>query len=296
MLDLSSLDRLQVSALIEPSAGSEASGLAQIPLAAIDFDETQPRKHFDPEALAELAETIRQFGVVQPISVHPHPVVAGRYVVNVGERRVRASRLAGLTTIPAMVQARVDPYVRVIENLAREALTPFELAGFIQERIEAGETRQSIAARLGKAGSFVSEILELADARPAVRALFERAICRDVRSLYLLSKASRVNEPAVDAFVSSGTPLNRAAVETFVRQLGHAPATPTAGDSDDLPTSRSPRPRRANAFLVDVGGRAAWLPLSTPPSMSAALVVFDDGSREQVDLNKIRLIQWTRLE
>lgn len=298
MLDLSGLDALRVSALIEPQdvGGAPSSRLAQIPLEDIDFDDCQPRKHFDPDALEELAATIRQFGVVQPVSVHPHPEVAGRFIVNVGERRVRASRLAGLATIPAIVQPRVDPYVRVVENLAREALSPFELAGFIRERVQAGETRQAIAGRLGKAGSFVSEILELGDATLTVRALFERAICRDVRSLYLLSRASRVNEPAVDAFVESGVPVTRAAVEAFVKRLGSDHAAGTKGDPDELPTSRSPRPRRANAFLVDVGGRAAFLPLSTPPTMSAAQVVYADGSREQVDLNRIRLIQWTRLE
>ena len=99
-LDLSGLEAFKASDLLEDATGKPL----ELPLDAIDFDPKQPRRHVLAETVAELAETIKADGVLQPIRVWPHPADKRRYVINHGEQRVRAARLAGLTTVPGFVR------------------------------------------------------------------------------------------------------------------------------------------------------------------------------------------------
>ena len=108
-----------------------------LPIDAIDEDPDQPRQDFDPDSLAELAETIRERGVRQPISVRRHPQQPDRWMLNFGARRLRASKLAGKEEIPAFVDDTADSYDQVIENEQRAGLTPLELALFVQRRLAA---------------------------------------------------------------------------------------------------------------------------------------------------------------
>ena len=117
-LDLSGLETFKASALLEDATGKPLELL----LDAIDFDPKQPRRHVLAETLTELAETIKTDGVLQPICVRPHPDQKGRYLINHGERRVRAARLAGLTAIPGYIREDVDPYAQAIENVQRDDL------------------------------------------------------------------------------------------------------------------------------------------------------------------------------
>ncbi len=285
MHELQSLERLLPSALLNDSATGRP---LEVALDVIDFDAAQPRKHVDADRLEELARTIEHCGVIQPISVHPRPGAPGRYVVNVGERRVRAARLAGCVTIPAFIEGPMSAYARVIENLAREDLSPFDLATFIAEREAAGETRKAIAAGLGKAASFVTELAELVNAPESVRRLHVAGRCSDVRVLYRLSKIASVNPEAISALSEDLQPLTRERVDAIAKGLLEITSPPR----ETLP----PKPGRrskANAFLVEIEGRMAFLPLKPPSSMGSAQVVFEDGSREQVALGRLRLIQWT---
>jgi ParB family chromosome partitioning protein len=285
VLDLPSLERFRPSELLDnPVAGRPL----EVALDAIDFDPAQPRKHVDAERLEELARTIERCGVIQPVSVHPRPGLPGRYVVNVGERRVRAARLAGLVTIPAFIEGPMNAYARVIENLAREDLSPFDLATFIAERESAGETRRAIAAGLGKAPSFVTELAELANAPESVRRLHVVGRCNDVRVLYRLCKIASVNPAAIDALSEDALPLTRERVDAIAQGAVVSAPAPRSTSSP-----QSARRSKANAFLVEVEGRMAFLPLKPPTSMGSAQVVFEDGSREQVALGRMRLIQWT---
>jgi ParB family chromosome partitioning protein len=287
MLDLTALDRLRVSSLLDEPQGRPLD----LSLDAIDFDPSQPRRHLDDSSLAELAQTIRQCGVIQPISVHPKAGVPGRYVVNVGERRVRASRLAGLQTVPAFVEAPMNAYARVIENLAREDLSPFDLATFIVEREQAGDSRKSIAASLGKPPSFVTELAALAGAPEAVRRIHASGRCSDVRVLYRLSRLDQVNPGALGALSEDSLPVTRERLDMLER--GGASSEPSTPHDESAPTRV--RRKRVNALLVEVAGRMAFLPLKIPDSMGIAQVVYEDGSREQVELGRLRLIQWTSL-
>ncbi|MBC7338880.1 MAG: ParB/RepB/Spo0J family partition protein [Firmicutes bacterium] len=122
----------------------------------------QPRQRVDEEGLAELAQSVRAHGVLQPVLVRP---VAGGYELVAGERRWRAAQLAGLKTIPAVVK-EVDEAERLelalVENLQREDLNPMEeAAGFRQLLEKFGYTQEQLAARVGKSRSYVANTLRL---------------------------------------------------------------------------------------------------------------------------------------
>ena len=135
-----------------------------LPVTDIDEDPEQPRHEFDANGLQELAETIRERGVRQPISVRPNLQQAGRWTLNFGARRLRASKLAGLESIPAFVDTTADRYDQVIENEQREGLKPLELALFVQKRLALGDKQAAIARHLGKSRQWVTLATALIEA------------------------------------------------------------------------------------------------------------------------------------
>ncbi len=144
----------------------------EIPIDEIDPDLSQPRKRFAQEPLEQLAASIRSVGVLQPILVYAKE---GRYTIIAGERRWRSSRLAGMSTIPAIVRdidhvRRME--IALIENLQREDLNPLEEAAGIHRLMEdCGLTQQAVADRLGKSRSAVANTLRLLDMPPVIQEL-----------------------------------------------------------------------------------------------------------------------------
>ena len=122
----------------------------------------QPRKKFDGEKLHELAQSIKENGVIQPIIVRQSPVIG--YEILAGERRYRASLLAGLTSIPAVVKQLSDQEMMVqsiIENLQRENLNPIEEARAYESLVEKGFTHAEIADKMGKSRPYISNSIRL---------------------------------------------------------------------------------------------------------------------------------------
>jgi ParB family chromosome partitioning protein len=141
--------------------------LVQLPIEAIEPNPRQPRKNFEPEHLRELAASIRAQGLLQPIIVTPlgSPESATRFQLVIGERRLRAARLAGLTTVPALVQQTpkaLSLELALIENLQREDLNPIEAAtAFAQLAEEFDLTHEEIAQRTGKDRATITNFLRL---------------------------------------------------------------------------------------------------------------------------------------
>ncbi len=133
----------------------------------------QPRTYMDQEALKELAESIKTQGVIQPILVRP--VADGQYEIIAGERRWRASRIAGLQTVPVVIRDIPDTQalaVALIENIQREDLNPLEQAAGIQRLInEFGMTHQVAADALGRSRTAITNLLRLLELAPPVRVL-----------------------------------------------------------------------------------------------------------------------------
>ena len=141
----------------------EENGLKKLPLHKIEPNPDQPRRDFDPEELEELAESIRTHGIIQPLTVREMP--NGYYQIIAGERRWRASRLAGLEEIPAVIIEADDKKameLALIENLQRSDLNPVEEANGYDSLIrEYGLTQEEAAARVGKSRPAVANALRL---------------------------------------------------------------------------------------------------------------------------------------
>ena len=153
-----------------PAAASDES-LRNLAIESLEPGKYQPRSHMDQAALAELAESIKSQGVMQPILARPLP--GGRYEIIAGERRWRAARLAGLTTVPALVKDIPDEQAlaaSLIENIQREDLNPLEeAAGIHRLAQEFGLTHQAIAESIGRSRAAVTNLLRLLDLAPPVR-------------------------------------------------------------------------------------------------------------------------------
>lgn len=159
-----------------PNGGSEATndGLVAVPgarLASIALDDIvpnpqQPRKEFVPEALDELVVSIRENGVLQPIVVRPAPPgSSGKYELVMGERRLRASKRAGMSTIPAVIKETADDAMlqdALLENLHRSQLNPLEEASAYQQLLsDFGITHEQLATRIGRSRPQISNTIRL---------------------------------------------------------------------------------------------------------------------------------------
>ena len=158
-------------AVVEQAASTE--GLVNVPgahLARLDpYDilpnAHQPRSVFDPDDLAELVHSVREFGVLQPIVVRRHPELAGKYELVMGERRLRATKAAGLDSIPAVVKDTANEDMlrdALLENLHRSQLNPLEEASAYQQLLaDFGITQEQLATRIGRSRPQISNTLRL---------------------------------------------------------------------------------------------------------------------------------------
>lgn len=154
-----------LESLFEDAAPSFESGakVETLHLSEIEPDANQPRKSFDEETLAELAASIAEHGLLQPIAVRPR--AAGGYVIVAGERRWRAARIAGLTDVPVVIKDVTDEQameLALVENLQREDLDPLEEAAGIRELMDrCSLTQEQAAQKLGKSRSALANSLRL---------------------------------------------------------------------------------------------------------------------------------------
>ena len=154
-----------LESLFEDAAPSFESDtrIETLPLREVEPDPGQPRKTFDDETLAELSASIAEHGLLQPIAVRPKP--SGGYLIVAGERRWRASRMAGLTEVPVIIKDVTDEQameLALVENLQREDLDPVEEAAGIRElMIRCDLTQEQAARKLGKSRSALANSLRL---------------------------------------------------------------------------------------------------------------------------------------
>ena len=275
-----------------------ARRVEDIELARILPDPGNPRRSFDDDALAELAASIASRGVLQPITVTP-PDAKGMHRISLGERRFRASQLAGLATIPAIVvpvgegvQLLAD---QIVENDQRANLSSVELAHAIARMLKGGMNQVEIAAALGRSKQFVSLYAAYGDMPAYLKAALPFA---PIRLLYDLHRTARDYPAEVEAYVASwgdaGATL--AAGSRFIAELKQAhpaPVPPRAPVAQPLaPTDRDPvrsgltdkpsAPIRSPRLPVLVDGFPAWLPLAP-----LVTVIFEDGREREVAASSI---------
>jgi ParB family transcriptional regulator, chromosome partitioning protein len=273
--------RFDLDAIDAPAA--ESGTPKSIALTDIDEDPEQPRSEFDDESLRELAATIRERGVKQPVSVRPHPSQAGRWMLNFGARRLRAARLAGLEQIPAFVDESADSYDQVIENEQREGLRPLDLAMFVKRRIAAGDSQAEIARRLGKSPTLITMVSAMIDPPPWLLQAYRSGQCKGVAELYELR---RLHERAPDRaleLVAKREPITRAVLQGAKSDRQAAPAVA----SNAAPAMK---PHRSNA---DSGVSAASPAVPRNEDLLARATVHCDALASIVE--RIRVCEPDRL-
>lgn len=147
----------------------ESDTLKNLKITEVEPNREQPRKNFDQEALEELAESIKEYGLIQPIVVTKKE---GYYSIVAGERRWRASKIAGLDEIPAIIREdneRINSEISLIENMQREDLNPYEKALGIRTLIDTYElSQEEVAKKLGKGRSTIANWVRILNLEPRV--------------------------------------------------------------------------------------------------------------------------------
>jgi ParB family transcriptional regulator, chromosome partitioning protein len=163
--------------------------IKQLPVSDIRPNPYQPREDFDEIKLQELSESIRMHGLIQPVTVRP--VGSERYELISGERRLRATKMAGITTIPAYVREVDDDELiafALIENVQREQLNPIEIAlGYKRLIEECSYTQDQVAAKLGKNRSTVTNMLRLLTLRPSIQQALKTSVITTGHARSLIS-------------------------------------------------------------------------------------------------------------
>lgn len=165
-----------LDAIFAENTGETTEGAVSVKISEIEPNRDQPRKEFDSEALSELADSISQHGVLQPLLLRP--LLTGGYRIVAGERRWRAARMAGLTEVPAIIREMSDAeemLFALIENLQREDLTPLEEARGYRTLIEAQDfTQEEVSKAVGKSRPAITNALRLLNLPEDIQGMLER--------------------------------------------------------------------------------------------------------------------------
>lgn len=213
---------------------TESSGSLSLPISQVETCSSQPRKRFDDESLQELADSISQHGIIQPLTVRK--LSSGYYQIIAGERRWRAARLAGLQEVPVIVIEADDRKVAelaMIENLQREDLNPMEEAAGFQSLIESYHmTQEEAAQRVGKSRSAVTNALRLLGLTPSVRKLVEEGKLSAGHARALVPLSPSLQESAANAIVSGGLSVRQ--TEALVKRLSAEKKEAQVKDPDEV--------------------------------------------------------------
>lgn len=207
-------------------------GSVMLRVADIEPNASQPRKDFDEEALADLAESIKGHGLIQPIAVRRQS--SGLYQIIAGERRWRASRIAGLKEIPAVVFDASDARAQelaLVENLQREDLNPIEEALGLKSLIEDHNlTQEEAAARVGKSRPTVANSLRLLQLSEPVRDMLAKGALTVGHARALLQLDDRLQAETAGRIIREGLSVRQ--TETLVRKLGQERDQKDSGQND----------------------------------------------------------------
>ena len=245
-----------LSALFGDEPAEEGSGaISTLPISKVEPRRDQPRRDFDPEALEALAESIREYGLIQPITVRP--LDRGYYQIIAGERRWRAAREAGLTEIPVRIleaDDRLAMELALVENLQRKDLNPMEeAAGYKKLMDEYALTQEEVASRVQKSRPAVANALRLLGLSEAVRKMVSDGTLSAGHARALLPLKSEAMQERIAGEVTAKE-LSVRQTETLVRALLREPR-----DAPEDTGLRVDYTKEAERRLSDALGRAVKL-------------------------------------
>ncbi len=228
-----------LGALIPTGIADAGAALTELPISSIRANPQQPREHFDEEALASLAESIREVGVLQPVLVR---ATDDGYELIAGERRWRAARRVGLQTLPAIVRVADDAAMlqqAIVENVQREQLNPLEEAAAYQQLIEDFSfTHDEVATRVGKSRTTITNTLRLLQLPPTIQRYLKDGSLRMGHARALLGTPDRAfQEQLAKRCVNEDLSVRDVEEAIRVRE-----ETPAARVADKAEPSRQLRP------------------------------------------------------
>lgn len=303
-LDLSALEAKPIAVTSDKDGSTLMGKPMDLLLGDIEEDPEQPRKEFPEEAMREMTASVKLRGVKTPVSVRRHPVKSGKWLLNYGARRYRASVASGKKTIPAFIDETHDDFDQVIENLQRDDLKPMELALFIKKRVEAGDKKSDIAKLLGKDNSVVTQHLALIDPPVFIKELYQSGRCDSPRVLYTLRNLYDQHGDAVEIWCNSVDEITKNGVSTLSKLLISGVEVLEFGPdqiAESVPTSKEPikdannsldHPRRIThpELIVSCKGLDATVLLDRHPTKIGQIHVrYNDGSEKEVDAGSCRI-------
>jgi ParB family chromosome partitioning protein len=209
-----------------------------ISINSIDEDPDQPRRSFDEQKLEELAESVLQHGVLQPIVLR-QAREEGRYVIVMGARRYRAAKRAGLRDIPAFIHAvgSADRFAQMIENIQRDDLNAPEIAAFIADRLELGDSQADISRKLGKPRDWVSRYASVQSMPEFLRSKLAGS---SIRAVYELFQAWREQPNAVETLCAAQESFTDAHARLLARTI-RSEVRDSAADGEGSPGAQPAR-------------------------------------------------------
>jgi ParB family chromosome partitioning protein len=282
----------------------------QLDIALIDEDKDQPRQEDNPgfskERMAELAESIKSRGVKTPISVRENPDAPGRYLINHGARRFRASKLAGNATIPAYIDRDYTTHDQVQENLHRDSLTEREIADIIGKELAKGTKKAAIAKLLNKSPAFVTQHATLLDLPEPIAEVYYSGRCKDVTIINELVMLNKKHPQELQGWLLDETleEITRGAVKLFREFLDEKQKQQGSGDDESMiehdttvpkpPADKPVDPDKLKKAIIKVqhNGRNARLLLNRRPRAEGLgwLHYDDDGHESEANLNEVLLV------
>lgn len=271
--------------LLAPGGLPESGTPLRLPIASIDEDPDQPRQEFDDESLTELAETIKDRGVRQPVSVRTHPSAPGRWMLNFGARRLRASKLAGLSEISAFVDQTANSVDQFIENEQRKGLTPLEIALFVQRSLNQGQSQAEIARAIGKSRQYVTMATALIDAPDWLMAAYREGRCRGLYELNELRKLAAGHPQYVEAWASDRSAITRERVMALRADLAEGSGSVRRGTSaliESMEASLREDAERGRAEKSNGSTQPAPEPVARAPRLAPLRLLANMGNTEVV--------------
>jgi ParB family transcriptional regulator, chromosome partitioning protein len=229
----------------------ETERIQKLALADVQPNPDQPRKHFDKTALGELSESIKRYGILQPIVVKPSGKVDHTYVIVAGERRYRAAKQAGLTTIPAIVRTSEELEhleVALVENVQRVDLSPLEQAASIyQLHTQFNIGYETIAKRLGKAQATISNTVRLLQLPVSARKALEASQITEGHARAILAvKDDQAKEGLLKLIIKNHWNVRQAEQFALAQKEG---VTKTAISTKQRLASTTPETKRLSTHL-----------------------------------------------
>ncbi len=280
-----------------PDGVTDLANARQIPVALLSPNPFQPRTTFKPDGLDEMAASIHEHGVLQPLLARPHPDDPDTYQIGAGERRWRAAQRAGLDTVPCIVRDLDDRQMReigLIENVQREDLTPADLARSLQDTMIAfGLSARALSERLGKNHSYVDDKLKIVR-DPRLAAAVESGAIGPTVAVELAGLSDEDARAALLARADQGQRIKVKDVHAAGRPVPVKPATdetlriPSAAEGDT--NGARPLPVKPAGDLPASAPSASAGPSATivPVKPAGELLATDPG---QVHLRDLRIIQ-----